>query len=682
MNVTGRKLMHLFRTRNTLFVILCFVILGTLIYSNSFKAHFQLDDSYQIIKQEDVKDLSAYGNINKWIRIDKYRPLAKLTLAINYGIHGEKVFGYHLLNLIIHILSSLFVYLLLVELFRSPVFKNERFREHSRLVAFFCALLFLAHPLQTQSVTYIIQRMSSLAGMFYFLSVLSYAKARFSFLDGNRRYLMWLVVAFLSGMAALLSKQNAVTFPVAWLLVELFFVRSKENKPFKKYLIAGFSIIALVSALIILTGNLPRETYKIGRIEYLFTQFRVLLKYLQLSLIPFGQNIDHDIAVSTTYTGLREILSLLANLFLIVLGVLLYKKQRLISFGIFWFFLTISVTSSVIPISDVIFEHRMYVPLLGIMLIIVSLVFQLSAKRSIGFFSRLMLLLFVFYGILSFARNEVWETRYSLWSDAAQKSPNLPRPKQNLGNSALEKGDFQGALKWFNEVIRLDSTYHDAYFNRANIKFHLKDYKGAEKDMERFIVKRPEVVVAYDILGKIKMHLGEHDEAISLFNRLLNKDSTFGLAYINRGKAKMYLNRYRPAISDFLKAAELGVAVADAYNFAGQCYIYIQQAEKALEFFSRAIEANPALARAYFNRGYLLTQRKEIERGLQDFNRAIQLDPKQYLAYKGRGIIFYWKGQYEQAYRDLLTARKAGVDIPEDLMQDVQQKLAAGGEEE
>ncbi len=657
-----------------LLVFAFLLILGLGIYSNTFKVPFHLDDTAQIQLSQDTKSLEVYQKFITWVDFTSFRPLSKLSLALNYRIHQDELPGYHIVNLLIHILASFIVFLFIREILKSPVVKFEKLRKYSNLFAFSVALLYLAHPIQTQAVTYIVQRMTSMAGMFYLLSCLFYLKARYAWIGSKKHYLLYFAVAVVSGFLAILSKQNAVTFPAAWLLLEFFFVRSPENRMYKKYLGGGAVLLSLLVLTVILLGKLPRETQDISRFDYLLTQFRVIPKYIQLSLVPVGQNIDHDVVVSSG-VGVKEVAGFLLILALFLVGISAYKKHPLISFGIFWFFLNLAITSSIIPISDVIFEHRLYLSLPGLLLAVCYVLFRFLFASKVRNYAILVLIIFFVFGGLSYARNAVWKSGYTLWSDAYEKSPDKLRVQQNLGLSYIHQADYRKALGMFDKVIAQKPDHYNARFNRANIRLRFQDYRGAIDDLEVFIEKYPKTLQAWQGLGQAHMELGEPDQAEEAYNRMIELDEDNALAYYERGRLWMLKKQYQAALRDFLKARELNPTNAAIYNMIGQIYTYLGQKDQAVEYFGQAIEIAPDYARAYFNRGYIFAGEHKIDAALDDLNKAIKYDARIYEAYKARGLVLYWKQEYEKAYQDLMTATQAGIAVPPDLIQEISNNL-------
>ncbi|MEA3476688.1 MAG: hypothetical protein U9R60_00790, partial [Bacteroidota bacterium] len=257
-------------------VFLGILVLAAIFYANSFKGSFQFDDANLITKNAKISDIGNYSSTTFWSNVN-VRPLSYFSFALNYAIHGHEIWGYHFINFLIHVINAFLVFLLARFIMQLSFERNLVNDRKANQAAIIIALIFLLHPLQTMAVTYIVQRMTSMAAMFYLLAVLLYGKGRLAYVhEGlNRKNGMLIGGAVVSGILAVMSKQTAITFPLAFLFFDLYFIRNKEDKPYKKYLFAGFSIAVIVFITVSLLGYLPRETPNITRAEYLLTQFKV-----------------------------------------------------------------------------------------------------------------------------------------------------------------------------------------------------------------------------------------------------------------------------------------------------------------------------------------------------------------------------------------------------------------------
>ena len=379
-------------------------LLVLLIYSNTFYASFHFDDAMHIVENYLIRDLSNFFEI-----LRTQRGVTMLTFALNYAVGGLNVFGYHLVNTAIHIVNGILVYLLLYYTIKRFETVEEWW---AKKVAAFTALLFAVHPVQTQAVTYIVQRMESLSSMFYLLGLLCFVKAVDSKASTKRALLYGGVVLFY--ILGFYSKEIAVTLPAIVFLYDLYFInRGNVKGVFQRLPLYGVLSLLLIYFVVSTVvpaggfGDLSKEaqalSYRdpsagfgvksITPLEYLYTQFNVLIYYIVLLLVPVNQNLDYDFPISR---GLFEtpvvkegtvlnipipppVVSLVILLVIIGIGLYLFLKGRsdgslrklMASFFIFWFFIILSPTSSFVPIIDVIFEHRVYLASVGFFAIFV-----------------------------------------------------------------------------------------------------------------------------------------------------------------------------------------------------------------------------------------------------------------------------------------------------------------------
>lgn len=504
----------------TLLQIITIAVIGFLIYSNTLTAAFQFDDKLNIVEDQLIRNLGNFWppRGSRWF--------GQLTFALNYLVGGLNPFGYHLTNTCIHILTALTFYTLILLTFKTPFFKRYRGTVVSPgTFAFICALLFVTHPIQTQAVTYIVQRFAALAALLFVSSLNLYILARLSFnqTDSNGFTLQLKRGILLAGSAglALLSfrtKENAFTLPLVIALYEVMFIyglsrlasviRSKWR--LTALLLAG-TATAVLMAVFTYSAQLTRffeglkATREISRHDYLITQFRVIVTYLRLLFWPQNQTIDHDYPVYGNLFSPQILASLGLITALVLLAALLLRVSQkgnpllaLVSFGIAWFFVTLSVESSIIPIIDVMFEHRLYLPSMGAFTAITALsVYALErmAPEKNGWRLIMVALCAGVVLLLSWAtynRNKVWKNEITLWSDVIAKKPKNPRGYNMLGNYYLANFRVYEAIYYFQKTLEADSFYHAARSNlgRAYIMTGRVDEGLKEllftKDVHRF----------------------------------------------------------------------------------------------------------------------------------------------------------------------------------------------------
>ncbi len=585
------------------------ILLGIIIYSNSFNCSFHFDDYPSIINNTLIRSLA---DVKVWWNFSPNRPVPVFTFALNYHFNHLDIWYWHLVNLLIHLINACLVWWLTLLILSTPALKDEPISQQKKIIAFFTALLFVSSPLATQSVTYIVQRQASMAAMFYLSALALFVKARLS-LKGKKSRIFLLTGALISSVLAMLSKENAFTLPLTILLTEVFFLRTKRlSINFKDYRLIIFLAVFTGIMLIIPLKYSFRifdtihpagaNAYTITPINYLFTQFSVIVKYIQLLTLPINQNLDYDFPVSNNFFEIRTLLSFLVLLSLIITAIFLYKRYRILAFGIFWFFLTLSVESSFIPIDDVIFEHRTYLPSFGIFLIISSGIYFLLWKKYKYIAIPLLLIITGSNSYLTYTRNKVWKDDLTLWNDVISKSPDKARPYAIRGYSYANLGNWDMAISDYSRAIEINPKYTEAYTDRGVSYGSLNQWEKAITDYSTAIGIDAQYTDAYTNRGVAYCNLGQWGKAIADFNRAIKIKPKCTEAYTNRGIANCNLGKWDNAIEDFSKAINNDPECIDAFYNRGNAYGNLGQWEKAITDFSRVIKINPNFTQAYANR--------------------------------------------------------------------------------
>ncbi|HOY31096.1 MAG TPA: tetratricopeptide repeat protein [Bacteroidales bacterium] len=611
------------------------ILLGIIIYSNSFKCSFHFDDLQHIVNNTFIQKIS---DVKAWWNYSPERPVSMFSFVLNYHFNQLDVWYYHLVNLVIHLTNSFLAWWLTILIFSAPAMKGHVLAPYRNSLGFITALLFVSHPLATQSVTYIMQRQNTMAAMFYFASLAFYMQSRLSAKTKKIKYL-FLSFSLISGVLAVFSKENAFTIPLAVLMFEIFFFQTprqlfKINES-RKIL---FVIVPLLFIVILffkfslgifnrdffagIFNPIPPDNgnlYTITPSNYLLTQFSVIVKYIQLLIFPIRQNLDYDFPVSTRFFELKTFFSFLLLVSLLILGMFLYKKQRIFSFGIFWFFLTLSIESGFIPIADTIYEHRTYLPSFGFFLVVgtgINIFYR--SKYKIPAVALLVVILLT-NSVMAYQRNKVWKDEFTLWNDAVTKSPGKARPYCNRGLANAKLQQTGKAIADYSRAIEICPVYAVAYSNRG---------------------------VAYGTLG-------QWDKALADYNKALGVDTGVATVYYNRGCIYGYLGQMEKALSDYSKAIEIDPGSSDSYCNRGGIFWNLGQHDKAIADFTRAIEINPRLAQAYINRGGVYGSLGRYDKATEDLSLAIRITPRNQQAYFNRGITYTKTGEWNNAISDL-----------------------------
>lgn len=564
-------------------------------YLPSFIAPFQLDDYGTIVDNVIIRNL---WNLPFIWEFDPSRFLPHLSFAVNYALGGLDVFGYHLINFILHGLTGIVVFLLTQMILRLQKFKGEDIEK----IALTVCVLFLLHPIQTSTVTYTVQRSTIMAALFY-LSAL-YFYGRFRLKEGS---FVWAVVAMVLGV---FCKPNFITLPLAVLLFEFLFLQSKKYKQgfaWKNIFVLCLPIIVIPVLLALWQKRaggtdellfMARETAAISRGTYLLTQIHVLIDYIRLMLFPAGLNLDYDYPLITTLKSPRTILRLVLLLGLFSSAMLMLRRRPLYAFGILFFFLSLSVESSIFPIADVIFEHRVYLPLFGFCLVVVPVLYEwLKPKYRKPLFCCVVIALIVATGY----RNYIWSDRIVFLEDNYKKSPNKPRVINRLGFAYLQEKEPQKAFELFSKAIEIDPTYPESYLNRALLYQEFNQLELALNDYNAAINARAYFYEAYNNRGMVLAALGQNEWALKDYNQALKLNRYFAPAYINRGILLTDHGKYQEALDDFNRAVRVDPANAHVYNNRGITHIKTGNNKAAVADFKKAAELDPSLKEAQKN---------------------------------------------------------------------------------
>lgn len=526
------------------------VALGLVAYSNALGGDWVFDDLRQIRDNPLVRDLGNYLSSWTGYRALPNRYVGYLTFALNYRLGGTSVTGYHLVNVLVHVANALLVHALVVLTFRTPRLEGSALRRSSGAIAFAAAALFVAHPLQTQAVSYVVQRLTSLATTFYLATVVLHVASRLDEAPRPRwRRAAMAAATFATAALAMKTKEIAFTLPIAVALYELSFLEGAARRRLRSLapVLATLPIIPLSMLLAQGAGSAhvlsrvaaaTRVDTPLPRLEYLTTQLVVVVKYLALLAFPAGQNVDHHVAVHRSLAEPAVAASLAVLVALAATGAILWRRAapgrvpaaidpaaRLVAFGIAWFFVALLVESSLIPISDLMNEHRAYLPSVGIFVAAPTGLAALLRRIPRASPGRITLvagaLVAVVLSIATLLRNQVWASELTLWSDAALKSPRKPRPLVNLGSALALAGRPDLGVGPLRRAVELDPA---AAYPRAQLAaalLALGRAGEAEPELRAVLRLAPDDPEAAYNLASLLWARGVRDEARTWFRRFL-----------------------------------------------------------------------------------------------------------------------------------------------------------------
>ena len=651
---------------STVALLLILLAAGTVAYINSFGAPMVFDDLPTIQKNAGVQ----FGDFLR-PEIATTRPVLYVTFTVNYLLHQEKVWGYHLVNLILHLLNGIVIFFIADELFRRTL-SDEAGR---RWASFLAAGFFLLHPIQTESVTYISSRSESLSTFFFALGVLVFVKRR-----PEKIGFLWSLVILIPFLLGLGAKETVITLPATLLLIDFLFLADGEVRPlFKRWsfyatFVAGGIFAAYFLITRVLVGSIgPGLQGHLSRYEYFLTQIRIVVSYVRLLVLPVGLNLDYDIRPSSTLFEPAVILSALFLAGLIGLAWYIRRVEPVVSLAILWFFITLSPTSSFIPILDTMFEHRLYLPMVGVCLAFPVVMTRLFKNRAAIVSAVLLAVL----GGATLSRNQVWGSDLTLWADVVSKSPGKARGYSSLALGYFKRAQYDKAI----EVLQ------DGY-----------DQVPGTMDRRSFV----------ESIGNMYMQLGRLPEAAEAFEATTKVDDkpAASLGYNNLGNAYMRMFReleqrraqvgeaeFQRQGGDLLHKAQVALVQSVQLNPAffwpfdlyidvvvasGQAELLLRQMEGELQkkkeprayyaigkiallrndyataaaYFKEATTLDPTQKVMFFNYGYVLERLQRLDEAKESYRQAIRLDTLFGDAHHNLGLIYSRQKQYTEAMNE------------------------------
>lgn len=675
--------------------ILSFAIIGICIYSNTLHSPFYFDDFNNIqnssLKMEQFS-LDTLKNAVSQGRLEK-RLVANITFALNYFVHKYSLPGYHITNIAIHICNAIVLYFFILMTLRLPA--NQKKYKHPALMAYVTALLWLVHPLGTQSVTYLVQRMNSLAFLFYLLSLICYIQARVkqkNSVEGKAVSVFWnYFLSIVFGLLALGSKEIAATLPIMILLYEMYFFREFRFRRTKFLIFWGILTLSTIIGIMyfylgdnpwrIFSGTCSIRDFTVS--ERLLTELRVVMHYISLILYPHPDRLvfDYNFPLSTTlFKPIFTFYSLLALTGLLILSIIIAKKEKLLSFCILGFFVTLVIESSIICL-ELIYEHRTYLPSIFLILFCTALLYKITRASRTALICLIILALPL--SLWTYQRNLIWNDPLVFWADSVEKAPGKPRSLNNLGNAYYYKGKYKEAVSSYKKVLDIKPDYLPTLKNIAIAYRALENYEKAEEYCRLAIQYAPDFIDVYNNLGAILalqnktqeaekyykkalelaphhplvnknlgsllLRQGKVDEALQFLEKaeLYNKFDTklllnLGEAYLRTGKIEKALATYRRVLDldNNSDAAHYNIALIQAAK---------GNEKEALKHYRKTVELNPFYIPARYNYGNLLLRDGKDEKALEQYQKIIEMRPEMADAYNNLGLIMIRKNDLEAA---------------------------------
>lgn len=631
--------------KNHFWPIVLLVVTGSILYVNTLNAPFHFDDKSNIynpsLKMETLNAeqfrATLFGSTLQ------ARPISNLSFAFNYFVGRYRVQGYHLVNIGIHICTGIFLYLLLQVTLNLAV--NKRNYANGSAIALMTAFIWIAHPVATQSVTYIVQRMNSMAAMFFVLAMLLYAvgRERHVAMTKGKSSLpiwVWFFASCISGLLAIGSKEIAATIPLFIFLYEWYFFQDLQWKWMKKkmYWLIGIFFVIWCLTYAYTNGQIIERIFNncngrdFSTMERVLTQFRVVIIYITLVFYPNPDRLalDYDFPLSISLLSpISTLYSFLTIVALVGFAILSARRERLVSFCILWFFGNLVIESSVICL-EIIFEHRTYLPSMFLILLFVAMVYRFVHNTALV--SVALVLASIFLGYWTFERNKVWQTSLALWSDSASKHPNKARTHGSLavtfaelGELTLAEKEYRQALALYKQSVVLDPSIAIAHNNLAILLLRQGRMKEAEFHLQEAIRIKPEYVEALVNLGELLREQGLYEKAINHFQEALRFVPENGVVNKNLGNALLRSNRIDTALPYLQKALSNSSHDHEILLDLGEALAVLGRIDDAIHAYREILKKDRTNASAHYHLALLLKMNGFEQEALTHYREADRL---------------------------------------------------------
>ena len=600
-------------------------LITVIIYFPIFKAGFVWDDTYYIQTNELIRGLNLGDIFSKYV-MGNYHPLTMLVFTIEYQLFDLNETGYHTVNLLLHLTNVLLVYYSIFLLSKKDI------------VALVAALLFGIHPLYTESVAWVSQLKDLLYTAFFLGAYIFYLK----YLDEkqNRFYLL----ALLFFLFSVLSKAMAVSFPIVLLLTDYFRNRKLNLKTGIEKI--PFFLLAIIFGIVAVLAQQSSEAIQ-DISTYSFPQRIVFacygfITYLWKSFLPIYQSAFYSYPINSGENlGVQFYIYPLLVVGLLALVIYSRRFTKKIIFGFGFFTITVFLVLQLLPVGNAVMADRYsYLPFIGIFYLAGEGLDRIWSNKGKTPAIALLTICILFFSVLTFRRNKVWDNGITLWTDVIKKNPEAFIGYNNRGGTYMGEKKYEEAIADLNKAIELRPGYAEALNNRGVIFSGKKRNTEALNDLNKAIELRPDYPDALNNRGVILMDLSKYTEALNDFNKAIELRPGYAEAYYNRGLLFMNEKKYEQAVKDYDKALELRPGYPEAVINKGIILKDETNSEKILVDYDKAIETNPNDAQLYYSRGLVLMNLNKNAEAITDFNKAIELKPDYSKAYASRGNTF------------------------------------------
>lgn len=640
--------------------IIVIIAVSLAVYSNTLYMDFVWDDAFQIRGNNMIKSLnnilslftsSVWSGIKGHSGGDSYRPIFTLSLAADYFLWGEKPFGYHLTNIILHVIASVVFYFLALKFLKNDV------------ASFFAGLLFSVHPVHAEAVAWISARNEMLSAIFMLSSFYMYI------LYKEYARLIHVIFSILLFSLSLLSKETAVTLPAIILLYELCCGDGKSKKAIQWPVLYGLIVVLYI----ILRTIILKYTWGNHPLSWrLFTAPGIIIEYLRLLVFPINLEVFYDIPIKKSFftQGVLSPLFLLGVLFSCLILLLRYDKK--IFFSMVFILIALFPVSGLIAFTSpaLMAERYLYIPSIGFSLAIGAIsslvlnnigmfnsrqknipatpVQTFSSKPKVIVISGGILLIAVL-SVLNFQRNYKWSDDYTFMTQMVKDAPDSAFARFSLGTIYDNLGRLEEASREYQSAIGLNPDYVEAHNDLGIVYDKQGKFDEAVREYQTALKLRPEHIEAHNNLGIVYEKQGRYDDAVIEFQTILRIRPDSINAHKNLGMVLKKLSRYEEAIKEFRDAIKISPEDAVLHNSLGAVFFEQRQFDDASREFRTSVRLSPDYAEAHNNLGLIFRNQKQFDEAAREFHTALKLDPDYAEAHNNLGVLYAMQGRIDNA---------------------------------
>lgn len=487
----------------------------------------------------------------RWLH--EMRPLLMFTYWLNFQQSGaDSTFGYHLTNLFLHFCNSVLVFFAVRKVLSWASLEELTIR----ILALFAAGLFLLHPLQTESVSYIASRSETLSVFFALAAYAVFLYRKSADLSVPRVLCILLLLA-----AAGLSKEHTAVLPALFILTDFYwnfeFSVSRIWRNWKLYVPVAIGVgYGAVKILAILRYNQTAGFHIRGLnwYQYFFTECRVIWTYIRLFFIPAGQNLDPEVAISRSLTDHGAVFGLAGLLIVTALAWIYRKRFPIASYGWFVWLILLAPTSSFVPLRDPMAERRMYLPFIGLLFITVEFLRRWKVSRN-ALLGALALVL-AMESVLTYQRNLLWSNTVDIWKDTVAKSPKKYRPRFQLARAEYDAGSCSESAEQYQAIAGMVRPRYDLLLDWALAADCAGNSQQALQQFQESARLHPNAHT-YSQIGMEYGKMGKYPEALDALQKAENSNSDFAMTYYYRGNIYAIQGNQAQAIADYRHVLEL-----------------------------------------------------------------------------------------------------------------------------